>query len=217
MYTPDMDAERLGPTALCLGLVGRLLYAYPERDWLQALLDEDLLTSAPLAAEHPDTARGLALMREWAAAVGPTLDPAALDDLRADYTGLFLGPGKVLAPPWESVYFSEERLLFQGETHAVRDWYARFGMRVEHEGSEPDDHIGLELLFLAELAGRELEAIEQGRIDMAVGPRAARRDFAAAHPARWVGPWCEQVLQHGRTHLYRGAALVARGLLSTPA
>lgn len=68
--------------------------------------------------------------------------------------------GKVLAPPWGSVYMSEERLVFQKETLEVRNWYREFGLAAENLYREPDDHIALELGFLAHLAKLEYEALK---------------------------------------------------------
>ncbi|MBO2519906.1 MAG: molecular chaperone TorD, partial [Firmicutes bacterium] len=40
----------------------------------------------------------------------------------------------------------------------MRNWYARYGLVAEKKGQEPDDHVGLELEFVAHLAGLALEA-----------------------------------------------------------
>lgn len=45
------------------------------------------------------------------------------DGLCSAYTKLFIGPAKLPAPPWESVYATGEPLLFQESTLAVRDAY----------------------------------------------------------------------------------------------
>jgi TorA maturation chaperone TorD len=50
----------------------------------------------------------------------------AFQELRVDHTRLFVGVGKVLAPPWESVYFNEDRMVFQKQTLEVSPRVSKF-------------------------------------------------------------------------------------------
>jgi hypothetical protein len=86
--------EILTGEMLTLGLLGKVLYAYPERAWIQSLLDEQVFAEAPFAAEEPDMLAGLDLWRAWTTANQGGLSDAAFDDLRADYTRRFIGPGR---------------------------------------------------------------------------------------------------------------------------
>jgi TorA maturation chaperone TorD len=139
------------------------------------------------------------------------------EDVQADYTRLFIGPGQVLTPPWESVYFSEERLTFQKETLDVRNWYKRFGLQAAKIYNEPDDHIGLELEFIAHLARLGLDALEKN--DAAAFDKSldAQRGFLVEHLLRWAPDWCEQVQSRANTGFYRGISLVTRGSLEESA
>lgn len=67
------------------------------------------------------------------------VDAAPSDVLGADYHRLFVGPGTMLAPPWESVHPSDEGLTFQDETLQVRQAYAEFGLTAPAVNREPDD------------------------------------------------------------------------------
>ncbi|MDL2272466.1 molecular chaperone TorD family protein [Desulfovibrio sp. OttesenSCG-928-I05] len=69
-------------------------------------------------------------------------------DLHQDHLKLFSGPAPV-APPWESVWRERQRLLFGEATISVRAAYATWGLSAERAGREPDDHLALELGFLA--------------------------------------------------------------------
>ncbi len=105
--------ETLTGEMLLLKLLGRVFYAYPEngaRLWLQSLIDEDIFSEAPFAADKDETQAGLVLLQKWGK---DGLTEEAFQNMQADYTRLFLGPGKVLAPVWESVHYSEDRLIFQ--------------------------------------------------------------------------------------------------------
>lgn len=72
---------------------------------------------------------------------------------RDDAMHLFGTLGRPLAEPHESVWLSREHLLFEEQTLQVRACYRRYGLGLVDQGREPDDHIGFELLFLAELLG----------------------------------------------------------------
>ncbi len=83
-------------------------------------------------------------------------------DLSAEYTRLFVGTRRVVAPLWESVYFNKDRMVFQHETFEVRAMYARYGLRVDNFSHEPDDHLA-ELLFLGHVLGMAADDAEAGR------------------------------------------------------
>ena len=210
--TPSI--ETLAGETLLFNLLGKACYAAPDREWLDALVKDDIFAESPFGDAQPDTKAGLTLLRAWNRANRDGISDAALETLQAEYTRLFIGPGPVLAPPWESVYFSEERLLFQRETFQVRAWYARFELTVPNLHREPDDHIGLELSFLSHLATLALQAIQahdQERFDEAL---EAQRRFAAEHVFRWGPGWCSRVDANSGSDFYRGLALVTRGALS---
>jgi len=206
--------ETLAGEMLLFNLLGRAFYAAPDRAWLDPLVKDDIFSEVPFGGAQPDTKAGLTLLRAWSRANRDGISDAALETLQTEYTRLFIGPGPVLAPPWESVYFSEERLLFQRETFQVRAWYARFELTVPNLHREPDDHIGLELSFLSHLATLALQAIQahdQERFDEAL---EAQRRFAAEHVFRWGPGWCSRVDANSGSDFYRGLALVTRGALS---
>jgi TorA maturation chaperone TorD len=157
--------------------------------------------------------KGQAALLAWAESCRPQIQPDQFDAVQSDHLRLFVGAGKVLAPPWESVYTSKERLLFQEETLQVREWYHRFGLQAERQYQEPDDHIGLELSFLAQLSGLALQAYEAGDTARFQLLRADQGRFLNEHLARWVPKWCGLVSEHARTGYYRGLALLVKGAL----
>ena len=197
--------------ALVLSLLGRAFYVYPERGWLQRLADEDVFAGSPLGDAQPDVRAGLELLRTWAQGCRGGMTDEAFDEIRADYTRLFIGPARVVAPPWESVHFNEERLTFQAQTLDVRAWYRRFGLQADKLNHEPDDHIGLEFAFLAHLA--QLGAAEENQVELE-RVLDAQRAFITEHPGRWVPRWCDLVSAEAHTDLYKGFALLARGTLA---
>ena len=199
---------------LLFNLLGRILYEVPAQEWLQPLVDNEVFTEAPFAETQPDVIKGLALLEKWSHAYRQDSPSKNLfKELQVDYTNLFTGIKQLPLAPWESVYFNDERLVFQEQTMAVRTWYRRYGLEVRKLHQEPDDHIGLELMFVAHLARLALAAREAGHDQEFERVLAAQRDFLSKHLLLWAPLWCEQMLEHARTDFYRGLALVIRGAL----
>jgi TorA maturation chaperone TorD len=199
---------------LTFGLLGQLLVEMIDADTLRALRDEETFAEIPFAAAQTDVQQGLALIQAWLQSDEISNLVAALE---SDYTHLFVGVGDVLAPPWESVYFSQARLLFREQTIQVRYWYLRYGLAAEKLNQEPDDHIALELNFVAQLAQRATTAVSAGDDPTAAQLIEAQGRFLEEHLLRWAPFWTEDVIEHARTDFYHGLALLVRGALGETA
>jgi TorA maturation chaperone TorD len=79
---------------------------------------------------------------------------------------------------------------------------------------EPDDHVGLELAFLAHLGQLALAAEAEGDPVRMAELLAAERMFLKAHAQRWIPAFCAQVGEHTQSGFYRGVALVTAGVLA---
>ncbi len=205
--------ERLFGETLLFGLLGKLLYTLPERSWLESLYQNDVFLESPFAAEQPDVRKGLALLQQWGGRREKISD-AQWQDLAIDNTHLFVGVGKVLAPLWESVYFTEERLIFQPSTLDVRNWYRRYGLEPENIHREPHDHIALEIEFIAHLSNLAQQALEAGDQERSEDILQAQRQFFSQHLLRWAFQWCSLVIEKAKTDYSRGLAYLVRGAVA---
>jgi putative dimethyl sulfoxide reductase chaperone len=203
-------AQFEGQMLVC-GLLAKALYDSPDHVWLNALVQNSVFDSTPVANTLPEIASALGYLQNWARSGGHGLDEAAMSLIREDYTRLFVGPGRLSAAPWESVYTNKDRAVFQMETVSVKNWYRRFDLALASEYNEPADHIGLEFGFLAHLAHLTIAASEIR--DGADVKRliVAQRDFLAQHILKWVPRWADDVVEYARTDFYRGLALLASG------
>ncbi len=211
----ELSAVLMGEMLL-FGLLGKALYSQPDRAWLQSLIDEDVFSEIPFGSDQADIANGQKLLTRWCERNRSGLSEQVFLDIQADNARLFIGTGRVPAPVWESVYFSESRMVFQEETLQVRKWYRRFNLEPEKLNSEPDDHIGLEMAFVSHLAKLGLQELEQGGNGLEE-LLAAQREFMSSHLLRWAPTWCAQVAQHAKTDLYRGLAWLTIGALRATA
>ena len=212
IHRSEMTEILLGEV-LFLGLLGKALYEEPDREWLEVLISEQVFDESPFGAEQPEIVRGLEILQQWSQTQAGGISEQSFADLKMDYTSLFIGLDTLYTAPWESVYFNRERLVFQEQTIQVREWYSRFGLQVEKLNKEPDDHIGLEILFIAHLASDALQAIENDDQKLLDEIMQAQQDFLSEHLLRWGPAWTKLVKQYASTDFYRGIAHLTHGAL----
>ena len=210
--SPELK-EILFSEQLVLSLLGKLWYEYPEYEYFGKLVAEEVFFEMPFAETRSEVQEGMRLLQNWIMQNRDGLTEEKFDEIQSDYTRLFIGPGKVLAPPWESVYFNDTRTIFDERTLEVREWYRRFGVELIHVRKEPDNHLGLELAFLAHLAGKALLALENSGHDDAKVFIEAQHEFASEHVFSWVGAFFDLVESKAHTDFYRGISLVTKGVL----
>ena len=136
-------------------------------------------------------------------AMGKAEDQAGL------YARLFLGPTKLACPPWESVYRSKSRALFQRSTLDVRNAYRAQGLLPQMYPRVADDHIALELGFLSALAQRALEAVQAGDAPAARKALEASRRFLDEHLNVWLGDYARDLQKEAPGSLYAAVAEAA--------
>ena len=143
----------------------------------------DLARESLGAFADPDD---LALLDGWAAELAQ--DPQAFAErLGSQYMRALVGPASLPAPPWESVYTSNDHLLFQEVTLNVRRAYVAQGCIPASYPHVADDHLSLELDFMAKLAERAAQALERGDDGEAGRLVAVQRDFLRDHLGAWIG------------------------------
>lgn len=178
-------------------VLGRLLSEAPSQELLNTVRSPELLSTWPLAGGE-GTSAALGALKQSAA------KGESEEDIRADYQQLFIGPNALPAPPWESVYRSREGIVFGETTGQVRQAYARYGLQVPRLHHEPDDHISLELEFLAMLLARSERADAR---DRAVLLEDHDR-FVADHLVQWAPRFFDAVRAAARTDFYRGVGML---------
>ena len=136
-----------------------------------------------------------------------------LCDLAGDYAYTFLiGEGSV--HPYESAYTSDKGLLMQDAFRDARRCYADAGFSVSDVSGEMDDHIALELEFMARLAERLSAALLQGDEDSARSLLERQRAFHRVH-LHWVVRFADDAEARARTAFYRKAARLLADVVSS--
>lgn len=132
---------------------------------------------------------------------------ASLDIVQA-YRRLFLGPGRPVVSPYESVHL--EGQLMGASAARVVESYAEANLRLSPDEHELPDHVSIELAFMAYLAEQE-----QCDPDQAEVWRERQRRFLLDHLGRWLPLFCQKV-EASRMHpFYSEAAQITRQLVGS--
>ena len=146
------------------------------------------LDPAAAAAEWPlvdaEAAEGpLALMAQGAA--------DAAENLAHEYRRLFVGPAHKAAPPWGSVYTDRECVMFGESTLELRRWMRERGLVAPEGTRTPEDHIGLLLGLMAQLAQTAPAELDS---------------FMAQHLLTWAHHFLALMAQEAQHSFYQGLA-----------
>lgn len=190
-------------------LLSRVFIEEANAEFLKTVIENNLLESFPF--QDRDKTLPAALTE-----AGFYLkDPEVLSEhnvlmLGADFLALYVGPEKMKAGPYESMYRSQKKLLFQEHTLQVRDAYAREGYKAKNMQREPDDHMGLELDFMAKMSENAYDAARTAKYSAAKRALKSAKSFLDEHILTWVDTYVDRSIKGADTDFYRGMAKVLR-------
>ena len=138
---------------------------------------------------------------------------ATHQEMKIEYTRLFIGPRHLPAPPYESVYRTPQKLMMQGPTIDVRSFYSLCGFQVNRINQEPDDAIGVELEFMCALSAASVEALRQGKQSKLVQLVSAQTEFCHLHLSEWVPQFCADILSNTTSDFWRAIATCTRSFI----
>ncbi|MGR5117217.1 TorD/DmsD family molecular chaperone [Vibrio astriarenae] len=193
------DSQTFYGLSLVCRLLYRALHQSPDDEFINAIYSEELFRDWPVAVTNETLQEGLDLIAQR----------PALQEATDDFADLFIGPNKLAAAPWASVYLTEEQTTFGPQTLAIRDFYAQFGVEIQTGEREPDDHIGLIFSFMAHLC--ELTA-QQFELDQNTQVCPITR-FLSEHVLTWAPRMLQTMKKNATTPFYQGIAMVAEGTL----
>ncbi len=159
---------------------------------------------------------GVGGLAAYLAALGERLaveGDAAVEGLASSYGRIMVGPNRLPAYPWGSVYLTDDGSLFGVETLAVRRVFAAHGFQAAGYPHVSDDHIACELDFVLALADEALGAFERGDFE-ALGTLAGeQRSFLVEHIASWLPRYADDLVRAEPESLYAAAASAACGIV----
>ena len=126
-----------------------------------------------------------------------------LESLKVDYAQLFVGPFKLLAPPYGSFYLEDSRIMGES-TIDVRNWYEKEGLDVVIK--DAPDHIAMELEFMYYLIAKQTQATNDGNLQDIQLYQQKQKSFLCVHLARWLPEFAEKVQKNSQTKFYQKLA-----------
>ncbi|MDR5710232.1 MAG: molecular chaperone TorD family protein [Armatimonadota bacterium] len=133
-------------------------------------------------------------------------EPPELFALQEEYVRLFgiewRGPR---CPPYASWYLDPDALGIRIRGELVRE-YASAGLVPAPEGSEPPDHLSVELEFMACLCGREAEAWQRAWTKEAVELLRREWGFLERYLNPWIPDFARRLREEEVAAVYRAGA-----------
>ncbi|TWH58526.1 TorA maturation chaperone TorD [Desulfitobacterium sp. LBE] len=168
----------------------------------------------PLESANPQMKDGLSRIISCTEYLAKLPRSQASQEVQLEFMDLFLGPGQPKAPPWESVYRTPERLLFGWPTQEVRKIYGKAGFEISRKNQLPEDHLGLELMFLAMASDTLARLITgKGSKNKIFEMIKLQRDFISSHPLTWIADFHEDAYTKGTIGFYSGLIQLIWGIL----
>ena len=144
-----------------------------------------------------DTAQAREFFSELACCVPPAVK---LELLSVDFAELFVGPFKLLAPPYGSIYLEDSRMMGES-TVDVRNCYESEGLDIVIK--DAPDHIAIELEFMYCLVAKQIEATRDANLQVLQSCRLKQSSFLQAHLGRWISEFADNVKNNAKTEFYR--------------
>lgn len=137
------------------------------------------------------------------------LTPEDLEDVAADYAKTFLSAGEATgqaAFPYESVYVNKKHELGGRTEQETLALYALHGWEPSKDMYRTmNDHIGLELEFMAVLCEEQILAYHTENPDRVSHSLEEQKEFLETH-LRWAGGFCADISKFAQTEFYQAAA-----------
>lgn len=117
------------------------------------------------------------------------VDEEGVEQLAVVFDRVFFGMGPKTAQkafPYESVYTSERGIMMQDAYSEVTRLYRTMRLRKDERFTEPEDHLAVELAFMALSARQAAEALAAGDEDAACESVRGQVSFLEGHLLNWL-------------------------------
>ena len=181
---------------MLLYFAGSMILFEPSEECLTDFWSKGILRKLPVTSRNPRFIRAASILRNSC-----EKNELSFRDMQEDYQELFSGTGNILAPPYESVYLNNQHSMLDKQTIEVREFYDAYGWKSRFRGKIPDDHVGIELLFLTRIIEQYLNLDDEACM---VEMRKEIRRFLGQHLLSWVPGWNEHIQKYAKTLDYKG-------------
>lgn len=138
-------------------------------------------------------------------------------ELAVDYANLFLGlkhirEGKGILYPLESVYTASD--MHSDKIDQIHEMYLKAGLIRSCEFKEPEDHVALQLYFMAYLCKMAAKHTENGNLQDLLKNLKTQKTFLDEHLFKWIPKLAVDVIENADTDFYKAIGKITKGLLT---
>lgn len=133
-----------------------------------------------------------------------------LEKLKVEFARLFIGPYRLAAPPYGSIYLDGERKIMGDSTIDVRKRYLDSGLAISENFKDAPDHIAAELEFMYFLVSNEINAISSEQLDEGSECLYRQKSFLADHLGAWIVDFSRNTEVSTDCDFYRNLARATR-------
>ena len=140
-------------------------------------------------------------------------DEEITTDLARSFASLFLGVGPQTIGLCESVYKSEQGLLYQSSHFEAQQAYQKIEMVKSDDFHEPADHIAVELSYMAQLCRLIHGEVVNGGSQVA-HHLGLQKAFCAEHLLSWVPDFTQRVIDGAQSPFYCSIGYLLNGFIA---
>ena len=137
-----------------------------------------------------------------------------LEKLKVEFARLFIGPYRLAAPPYGSIYLDGERKIMGDSTIDVRKRYLDSGLAISENFKDAPDHIAAELEFMYFLVSNEINAISSEQLDEGSECLYRQKLFLTDHLGAWIGDFTRNTEVSTDCDFYRNLARATRAFIA---
>jgi TorA maturation chaperone TorD len=136
-----------------------------------------------------------------------------MESLMIEFSKLFVGPFRLAAPPYGSVYLDGDRVVMGKSTLDVLNQYKEEGLGISSSFHDAPDHIAAELEFVCFLNSKALEAAENSDRDSQTHYLEKRERFLKNHLGAWISDFERHVERNAETDFYKNLVSATKALI----
>lgn len=187
---------------MLLYFAGTMLMFDPSNECIYDFWSEGMLKKLPVSSNNPNFIKAASQLR------ASSEDKNVYAVMKDDFNLLFTSESGALAPPLESAYLHSGSTFNSRTFQKVDEFYRSYGWVSKFHNMIPDDHLGVELLFLTLMIEKLLE------LDDKACTRAMKQEisrYIEQHISSWVPEWNSRVQEHSQSMSYKGIASLVQG------
>lgn len=178
---------------------------YPKHEMVKCDFWEDF----PLEVANQDMEEGLSKLINCTKLLADQKASPSLDDVLAEYTKLFIGPGKPKAPIYKSFYTDDKSLYFNNSTFKMREVLYKSGLENSNKNRMPEDHLGLMLIYLSVQSNYLLDL----EMPQSINNVNEQIKFIDEQMLTWLAPLLKNIVEHSEIGYYEGLVSLIKGIL----